>query len=169
MLRRLLFAGCVDDLGLVAVAVDLLLRVLLGVVVARLTGVRRRFGEVDFAIAALADVRFGDFLPVENGAVDAADTGGVADVVLLVFVAADPNCCCCRRVSLHNLARARASAAASFFDFLAGVAPPLSPPPSASAFRFLGGIVEEADIIYIHFALARLMDSQSSKSINIDK
>lgn len=146
-LRRLFFAGCVDDDGVVSFV---LLRVLLGVVVvevtARLTGVRRRFGEVvvvDFALA----VRFGDFLPVENGAVEPADDDGVAAVVL-VFVA-DPNCCCCcccccRRLSLHNLARARASAAASFLDFLAGVAPPLlspTPPSVSSAFRFLGGIL----------------------------
>jgi len=128
-------------------------------VTARLTGVRRRFGEVvvDFvAAAALADVRFGDFLPVENGAVDTADTGGGGDDVLLIFVAADPNCCSCRRVSLHNLARARASAAASFFDFLAGVAPPLLlslPSASDSAFRFLGGILEARRLLLCIFNL----------------
>ena len=118
---------------------------LLGVVVVppRLTGVRRRFGEEEvFAACALA-VLLGDFLPVENGAVVAAGTGEEGGVVV-VFVAAagDPNCC--RRLSRHAFARARASAAASFLDFLAGVAPPPSSSSlvaTASAFRFLGGIV----------------------------
>lgn len=96
MLRRLLFAVCVDD-GVVPFLV--LLRVLPGVVevTARLTGVRRRFGEV--VADEVAAVRFGDFLPVEKGAVDAAsdtagvDTAGFAVVVVVVLLvfAADPN------------------------------------------------------------------------------
>ena len=117
----------------------------------RLTGVRRRFGEVvvDLVFAALLAALLGDFLPVENGAV-VADAAGTGDGDAVVVFVADPNCCCCcRRLSRHALARARASAA-SFLDFFLadGVASPPPPPSSlaatASAFRFLGGIVVKA-------------------------
>ena len=153
ILRRLLFAaGCFDvDDGVFAFVV--LLRVLLAVAVAppRLTGgVRRRFGEVvvDLVFAALLAFFLGDFLPVENGAV-VADAAGTGDGDAVVVFVADPNCCCCcRRLSRHALARARASAA-SFLDFF--LADGVAPPPSsslvattASAFRFLGGIVVKA-------------------------
>jgi hypothetical protein len=97
MFRRLFFAGCscCDD-GVVVLSVPF--RVLLGVVmVPRLTGVRRRFGEAVVDVAARA-VFFGDDFPVENGAAVAAFTGcGVdgddAGVVAAVEVfVADPDC-----------------------------------------------------------------------------